>query len=267
MRSLILFICITAITCALTASPVLGKGIGVYGSQSMGLSYWDIESDTEDIPGSYFGGGLLIDTAMAKDRLLSYRLGIGYERTKYDSFHGSSNLDLDRIVVSNTLGFGLFRHEKVRLWLGPQFRLSFNWGNDNVRTYDFDPLLGYAQMTSEETFGFVRFDLGLALGANIHLPGNISLGIEFGPRAFLGYGEIKYSEYITTSLFPMQERGVDKLNYIYGYETFINVCILYRIRDEYRASVRAAPEDKQKKETEKPEKEQPKKESAPPEEG
>jgi|GEM_PF-433995 len=238
MRNPILCMCIAALTFVFAASPVHAVGIGVYGDYSMGRSYWDFKnSGSTDERHSYYGGGLLFDTAVAGDRLFHYRLGIGYDKIVHDSYSDFGDLRLNRIVISNTFGFGIVRSEEARLWLGPQFRLSFNWGKDKYSGTYYDIYFGQVFFDEKDKYYFRRFDLALVFGANINLPGKISLGLEFGPRVFVGDGWVHISRDTTYSSFPFHESGSDNLRFIYGYEAFVNICALVRINDEYKYTI------------------------------
>lgn len=242
MRNLMLCVCIVLIFCVLAASPVLAIGLGGYGNYSAGQSYWDFKnSGGTDERHSYYGGGLLFDTAVAGDRLFHYRLGIGYDKIVHDSYSDFGDLRLNRIVISNTFGFGIVRSEEARLWLGPQFRVSENWGEDRYSGVWYDLYFGRGAFTEKDNYDFFRADLALVFGANLHLPGKISLGLEFGPRVFYGWGEVRISRDTVYSSFPVQtplrESGKDRIDSIYGYEGFINVCAMIRINDEYKYTV------------------------------
>lgn len=152
MRSLILCISIAVIFCALASSPVFAIGLGVYGNYSAGQSYWDFKnSGSTDENHSYYGGGLVFDTAVARNILFHYRLGVGYDTIVHDSYSDFGDLKLNRIVVSNTFGFGLFRSEDTRLWLGPQLRVSENWGKDKYSGVWYDLYFGRGVFKEKDT--------------------------------------------------------------------------------------------------------------------
>ncbi len=238
MRKLIPYMCIAAIVCALSATPAFAIGLGVYGNYSAGRSYWDFKnSGSTDENHSYYGGGVVFDTAVARDSLFHYRLGIGYDKVVHDSYSDFGDLKLNRIVVSNTFGFGIFRSEDTRLWLWPQFRVSENWGEDKYSGVWYDLYFGRGVFKEKDSYDFFRADLALVFGANFNLPGKISLGIEFGPRVFYGEGTIHISRDTAYASFPLHESGNDRVKTLYGYEAFINVCAIVRINDEYKYAV------------------------------
>lgn len=235
MRSSILCVCITAITCAIAASPAFAIGLGVYGNYSIGHSYWGFhEYGAYNENHRYYGGGILFDTDVAKDRHLNYRLGIGYDSIIHDSYYNNGDLKLNRIVLSNTLGIGIHRSAIARLWLGPQFRLSYKWGVDYYY-YEFDnPSGAIIFVKQKDRFQFFLADLAFVFGSNIHLPGRISLGFETGPRIFLGSGQLKsHRDSIPYSVLASPGR-MDSTRELFGIEVFVNVCAIVRINDEYK---------------------------------
>lgn len=252
MRRAINLICIAALMCVFTASPVLAIGLGVYGNYSMGQYHWDFKNSSNTLykygyedfidrvstneEHSCYGGGILLDTAVAKDKLLNYRLGIGYDRNTHYSY--TLDLKLNRIIISNTFGFGIIRHDDMRLWLGPQLRFSYNWGKIEFDSIYVDRLLssirGPIYGKEKDNIKYGRIDFGIAIGANIQMTGDISLGFEFGPRAFIGYGENRRCADMGYVILPYRKSYTALIKYLYGYETFMNVCIFYRIKDEYK---------------------------------
>lgn len=245
MRRITFIICVAAMMFVPAASRALSGGIGAYGSFSYGYSYWDfvrsmyINAGDKDEKNRSLGYGILADTSVAMDSLLNYRLGIGYESVIY-FLHNSDygDLELRHIILSATLGIGIIRSEDLRFWVGPQIRLSYCWGEDS---YDENlifpgPTSPKSQIKEKAEYKFYRADLGIASGVNIHLPGNISLGLECGWRAFLGDGERKVERHAVDYYYGWNIliRRTDKLELTYGYETFMNVCVLYRINDEYK---------------------------------
>lgn len=116
------------------------------------------------------GASLILDTAVATNKLINYRLSLGYSNcvTKDLGFFGSTSEH--RIIWCNTLGVGVFRSDAARIYMGPQLMVSFdfqyNSGIDNPL------IMGY--------FGLVL------LGLNIHGGDHFSFTMELGGRG--GYG-------------------------------------------------------------------------------
>ena len=60
---------------------------------------------------------------MAADRLINFRLTLGYQHGERD-FDCCSTIDTDGFTMNTALGFGVIRKPAFRLWLGPSVRLS-----------------------------------------------------------------------------------------------------------------------------------------------
>ncbi|HSV98055.1 MAG TPA: hypothetical protein VLM75_14130 [Spirochaetota bacterium] len=139
---------------------------------------WEEDADAER---SLFGFGLLIDTAVAKDKLFNYRLqlGIATGSLSIDGTQYSKSIGLTEYHMYHSFGFGLVRTDSMRLWLGPQLGLG------NARgSYSYAGKLG---MKYIETFA----SIGAILGLNAHLSERISLGLSTGARN--NFVEVNYS--------------------------------------------------------------------------
>jgi hypothetical protein len=118
------------------------------------------------------GTDLIFDTAVAKNMLFNYRLNIECDSTdtfrENLSFNNSYNVN--RFTCANTFGFGLFRTNSIRLWVGPQIAFCYEFKHkDNSIS---DVLL------------FNRF--GSVVGLNVHARDNITLCFETGLRGGFG---------------------------------------------------------------------------------
>ncbi len=163
----------------------------------------DFKKDTE-----HTGYGFVLDTAVAKNKLFNYRLNLGMEEFTSKGGANPAEYELDSFVIDNTFGFAVFKNKLVRLWVGPQIRLSFTSGKiKNLNDFDIS------------LFGF---GIGPVFGANFNL------GKVFTPAVTIGY---RYTGYAGT--------GEDKIsNYECDYtisETalFVNIALLFRIGDMY----------------------------------
>lgn len=100
--------------------------------------------------------GFTWDTALASDRLLNFRLNLGYERFELRNEFGDE-YDYKGVILEETLGVRLLANERLRLWAGPQ--------------------LVTALYSGEAGAGW-----GVALGGNWHLEGVTSLGLTLSVR-------------------------------------------------------------------------------------
>jgi len=100
------------------------------------------------------GLGLTYDSNLGKDKLFNYRLGVEWMTRTIDSTsaHGETykcknDCDMFRFQVVQTFGFGVFRTEMVRLWVGPRINVGYNYANnanDGYEDKDFNFELGIA---------------------------------------------------------------------------------------------------------------------------
>ena len=104
------------------ATQAQAAGFGAY------LEYGHAEGDSDLFDESSterFGVGFTLDTALASDRLLNYRLSLGYQHGERD-FDGGPTIDTDGFTINNALGFGVIRSPDLRFWLGPSVRISID---------------------------------------------------------------------------------------------------------------------------------------------
>jgi hypothetical protein len=120
------------------------------------------------------GTQVIFDTVVAKDRLFNYRLSMDCENytVQRDLIFGNLYYNTNRLTVSNTFGFGFFRTNRIRLWAGPQFSLSYEFKSKNNTIYD--PVI------------FNK--IGPVVGLNIHTGNEMTFAIEMGFRAGFGFG-------------------------------------------------------------------------------
>jgi hypothetical protein len=217
------------------SAPAGATGLGLYftyGSGSADLdenwedsSFFELstEGDTD-----FFGGGFVLDTAVARDRVFNYRLNVGFENLEYeaDSVFNESvgapaifqvyEFDINRIVLDHTFGFGIVRTEHFRMWIGPQLRIGGMWG-------DGDQASG-AQRAEADLVGVV---VGFApvLGFNFHTPGSVSFGIDLGYRW----------TYMGGVIDKKLSSGNDDDDSFDFRETsfFVNFALLFRLGDDF----------------------------------
>lgn len=154
--------CALVVTVLLAFAPsAWATGLGLYfeyGNVPDGqfdMSFGDLNYEEDN-----FGTGFSVDTNVATDSVFNYRLDVGYQRVQQDlGRFGTTNSD--GLVLDNAFGFGVFRNEHVRLWIGPSVRLNFDFF-DGADAFDFG------------------VGAGPAIGLNIHTGDLISLGITTG---------------------------------------------------------------------------------------
>ena len=129
------------------------QAFGVGGYFHYGKADAEIEGFDDDT--EKLGFGIVIDTNLAKNRLINYRLTLGYQKTEFDS-----GFDADGLSINNTLGFGLYKSPSMRLWFGPSIRL-------NVDVLDVEII----------DIVDVGIGGGPELGINLHVGDHLSAGV------------------------------------------------------------------------------------------
>jgi len=151
----------------LAAASAHASGIGFYAGGGSGDSeidtgsYWWALTNSNSSDMEMGSAGLVFDTNLSEDRLFNYRLELGKGKYTWKDFPKGQESELEQTVMTHDFGFGILRTKAVRLWLGPEIRLSKT--NDTVNGVDYD-MMG---------FGF-----GLALGLNINLIDPITIGLK-----------------------------------------------------------------------------------------
>ncbi|MBP7738504.1 MAG: fibronectin type III domain-containing protein [Spirochaetes bacterium] len=222
-------------------------GIGVFGTGGVSMQYWNRKNDTV----GNGGGGIVLDTAMARDSLRNYRFTFSCEKDygfRYRNmpvfysiplsvsgstiplvltrfYKSKQRINPVSLTMSHAFGFGVVRTKWVRFWLGPELSFSFT-------THGADKLMG----------GYAGF--GLIVGLNINLGDYVSLSLT--ESAMVGYA-VQSSSYTTLSLRWADTRSVPSLPVIpvnplkkekslengFAVGGQLNFAVLYRINDTY----------------------------------
>jgi hypothetical protein len=162
MRNKLLFI-FAAMSCItiFSVTSAMAFGIGIYADGAYNKFYASDQGHTAKLDDfGFIGGGLLLDTCVARNDLFNYRLGLGYQRDlkNYD-------LPTHKISMNNYLGFGIVRTAAVRWWAGPEI---------GARYY----IIGNDRGTKNEVGG----NIGLVTGLNFNVGDVFTVGIEGGFR-------------------------------------------------------------------------------------
>jgi len=156
----------TVISLAVAAilSPMLlqAGGVGVYipysiGHKTTGTMY--SESGTNDFSldetvENKAGFGLAFTSNLGKEDMFAYTLGLEYSNPKFEHFSSSST----KFGIINTFGFGVYRNDMVKLWVGPRLNLGYESYDNN----------GYS-------YSGLEIGIAPAIGINVNLPGNVSI--------------------------------------------------------------------------------------------
>lgn len=166
MRMLRPFVLMLVVVVLASVQDARATGLGLYfdyGNVFDGQLDDTIAGDI-DYDEDHFGGGFSFDTNVAADKLFNYRLDVGYQHVEgeYGAF---GDLDGDGFVLDNAFGFGVFRSDLARVWIGPAVRLSFDFF-DNVPVFD-------------DVFKF-GVGVGPEVGVNLHTGDLVSIGLTGG---------------------------------------------------------------------------------------
>lgn len=216
--------CLLAVAlCPSLPAASLATGFGAYfeyvhaeGEIDPGLP----NSGDADFDANKYGFGFALDTNLAEDRLFNYRLNLGFQHTNrhFDDFAFQGNvfdlghIDANGVNLNNAFGFGIWRGQNHRLWLGPSIRVA-------VDVYD----------TNDSNIDIVDVSAGggAALGLNLHAGRNVTIGLTAGYQ-YLAVSEIVYID---------PDSGNDDTRTFDGHEHLVtaNVTIFFRTRgDQYR---------------------------------
>jgi len=190
-------------------------GLGAYLDYASGSGTFE-QAERGDVDVTQTGFGFVLDSNVSKDKLFNYRLHVGYYELDIDQL---SDVDAYAINIENAFGFTLTKTDKFRLWLGPELHLGYaNW----------DISQSYWDIYGTDIYSY---GVGVVLGANINLPGVMSLCPELGVR-------YQYNESDTTSNTYLYYNGTD-----YEYRTvvtdysydetviFVRLSFLFRIHE------------------------------------
>ena len=124
---------------------------------------FDTSSSTDDTDTYEYsaspGFGITFDSNIGKDKLYNYRLGLEYRKADLDTINGHSytgTYTKTMFNIVNTFGFGVYRNETVRLWIGPRLNIQFET----------------AEHSHTSNYSSGSFGVGIAPAAGI----NVSLG-------------------------------------------------------------------------------------------
>lgn len=186
----------------------------------------------------FTGGGLIIDTNCATDKLFNYRLAIGGNRfiiSRDETLADPSNLDLiTKFSFLNTFGFGLVRKESFRFWLGPQIGVHTRYFRSVESIYGKLLFItsGYPMYYLNGPESMVGVSGGLIFGFNFNFSHNITMSIELGSNYYLFYGINNQKTIFTDPLSVMDNNSMSKYNYL---DINASIAILYRINDSFSA--------------------------------
>ena len=166
----------------LIAHSAQATGIGVYGTGGVNLTKWksyDLRDSTVDY---YYGGGLVVDSNVAKDEVFGYRFTAGYSQYRIKDTESKGQSDpIHRFSMSHTFGFGLIRDEDTRFFIGPCIGLHYLRLRESFWSVEADLLTGllYAGRTNVRV-DMIGLDALLAMGINQDFGDVVTLFAQIG---------------------------------------------------------------------------------------
>ena len=155
-----------------------------------------------------YGLGFVLDTCVARDSLFNYRMNIGYSRITIDNKDTFADMSGNEYHLYNSFGFGVFRSEPVRIWLGPQIGFGFINGDNKSSTADVS------------NFWTMFYTYGIVTGLNFNIEDVMTIGIDGGYRI---------SKHAGTADLATESAGLTCT----GKEFFANFSVIFRIGDVF----------------------------------
>ncbi|MDT8318386.1 MAG: hypothetical protein RQ824_10435, partial [bacterium] len=158
--------------CSFFSADAMALGIGLNLTGGGGVTEWEIKQDysphnkyDEDVDVARGGLGFILDTTVAKNSLFNYRFNIGSEAVEYD-IDGGGSFETKGWFMAHDFGFGIIKKKNLRLWAGPELRLSYSQGelenNNNIKLY------------------MATIGIGPVVGLNLNFRKNITLALKVG---------------------------------------------------------------------------------------
>ena len=138
-----------------SAPDALATGFGYYGTLGKGTLRFDNDGwfvseahSTSRVDTVLLGGGMVLDTSVARNRVFNYRLNVGYEKLKVDTVQEYEIDRLESLVVDQDFGSAVYMSDSSRIWFGPELRVLI--AHDEF-AMGVGPVLGINLHTGKET--------------------------------------------------------------------------------------------------------------------
>ena len=236
MKNVFKFMLALLVFSFLTLDNASAVSLGAYTGFHVGSGTW-YSSDITNDPGydlsiSGFQLGFVMDTKVAGDKLINYRLNFGlasssHSRTytslgTYPYFNSSTwdySFSFTGIELDNTIGFGFFRNKLMRIWAGPKIKLTTQFMGSVSSTHN-----GKTETSSEDDAFKFAFGGAPVVGANFHIAKSISVGADMGYNIlyFVGSESGRTSSSSTSGFYGVESHF------------FFNACIFFRLGDDFK---------------------------------
>ncbi len=118
-----------------TGSRSFALGVGLYTRGSGSISTMNFNPNKGGGVDYILGAGLVLDTAVAKNKHFNYRLYLGYDTVMDSGGRLFDKFNMHRAVFTNTFGFAVHASKYIRLWLGPVVSFQVQYGNAKYSDY------------------------------------------------------------------------------------------------------------------------------------
>lgn len=189
-------------------SYAIGLGVHLAGGASIYRGY----NENEYGDRFFIGAGFTLDTTVAMNNLFNYRMHLDYTNLQRKNYLHEKQFYVGKenhniLNMQNSFGFGIVRLQNFRFWLGPHVHISYDFDDKHLGT-----------------------NLGLALGFNYNMAKLITLSLDCGARVGL-----------------LEWNSSSGKKYTARIEPFVNLGILFRVKDEYsNEKISDSPEKQEK---------------------
>lgn len=223
--------CIAAISfIILFYSTGFAGGIGVYTVLGTGINTLNTNMQNNVVKNGFmnqktdnvrsfmsYGAGLIADTNLDGEKIFNYRFKLGYDYQVSDS---DENKKLHRGMLTNIFGFGLYRDEQIRLWIGPLVGIGYLGGENTYTDNRFKYLGSFLPIKTKMEISMLDVNIGMELGIDINVVKSVTFSFEGGFQYNFYYNFDKKYVNLKTRIedyFPMM-----------GPEGFISFAVMNR---------------------------------------
>ena len=241
-------------------------GIGAYVDVGGGGHTYDVTTSDFTKPGDAkfvnVMGGFILDTNTGGPGIFNYRLKLG--GGSYVNYEREMDLDISKIDMEHTFGFGIVRKQMIRFWIGPSIGVNYQWGkSDSSRRYvgglnvtetfnwwnDPAPIQGDLSFLAillpsipndpiyAVAFGLYRDkikkiyfaggSIGLTTGLNINIVKHFGIGLEFGFKYDLTGG--KQDRRVYHFLYDNPYGKFNDDLFVHGWNLYGSLSLMYRV--------------------------------------
>jgi len=230
----------------ITTADIYALGIGGYLSGKGGISTLKIEETNSSVDYGV-GAGFILDTAVATNDSMNYRLAVGYDNVIKSGVPFFSEWSMHRVSISNVIGFAFFKNSFLRVWMGPQIELSYQLLKAKKVIsglyVDDDEISSFYKIRNHSvTYSAFSLGLGGILGVNINTGSPFTISFETGINTGIGIGPFherirKYTYYnipgFLVMWLPTRFSSSSKDKIIGKAEGIARLSFIYRFGEQY----------------------------------